>query len=1453
MSENKEASSLRSRFKNLLSSHKTQASVDVADLQQTSNSVVSDDFWLAISSTNNPEERMKRLKEFERVLSNVQIDCDVIEKLWLETKDQLLPTMDLNVRSEYFMFLKTLITKQHRHLSMLRALLYAEVGKHVFTEKSDVENVMGIIYVLTEHGKNLFMLEEEIGPHLVQWMECMGSNALYIDMLCNVVKFNSSHLTEETIHGIVRSVCTSCTACSAVEQYECSLKVLEALITYKALPKQCTNDAINTLCHTLNIKECCDFSWNLMRNLMGTHLGYSCIQTLLEILQGDAKQETYPKIQSAIFFIGMGLWGSKCVKSLMYTPQSILPSFEYALKSHNLMLAFEVVLTCHRLVKKFGHELQVSAWDNMLNIIEKLLCILKGNKNTERVAPLKEKTHELLSIVENLCQIQAFTGSKERLNEIIEQQILHRPTESVINLLTYKMHLLSPSIENWIAKLKVLIDRFYSNDMDSAVRLQLLELEMNIVSNNFQQHEADLVEKVILPQFSNLADETNVQVIENSLQFLTRICLLCTSPQYFTLLSLLKKITENISPADPKVPKNTVLIAVASAVQGLIDIFLEKFHSSLASHSIEACEVLMQLIENYYEVENFSEQSYILWESRMKIFNTFFQIRVNNNFQARLSHVECFSSFIVCKRLQPAVVDDTDYVYLPLQRIIQICIQCMEHENYWPILQTVIANILVLLENEQIATCLSLDDIDSLMELLSNFVSSANRISALYNKPEKRADLQLISLNVLTKLTIFYNKVDVSRQRQMLRCFELGFATKCSKQCINAITLCMIEMKPDAMIRLLPSILLRLSQMSATVHLATAVLELLSFLSQLPHLYSDFVEDQYLSVFAIALHHANPSKFSLYIVSLAHNIVSMWFVKCRLSFRSGLVQFVTRNLQTVNRNNMDNPLQHSLIESSIDLMARYVFSNSLPVMEHSALKKTKLSKSQSSTWLLGNRLITITTGVPQQNDVMTSSDPDNYYNFSPSRRKMSVEAPGKLQSTSTSDVQLSRNRHKSSGATLRNSGNQLLPLYQSSGGTVATKRRKPVTERSTTWAEICVRRPSGNSCWMMQCNQFQLVEQTHDANPSLNSLTSEASPQLNGESLLPVSSPQLSRPRQRSRTLGSASSNTQSAAEKAKRKLANRLQTPAQSNNASGHAAQFKSTQSKADEKFSTPAFIFLQLFQTAAVADSMHLPLLLPDTAMIDRAVQVLDRITPYDIWSTGVVYVGEYQGSDGRAILSNEHGSTRYQAFLNTLGKLVCLEDCNMSHIYLGGLDQSGKEDGQFTYIWQENIMQMVFHVTTLMPNAGTDISCKQRHIGNDYVMIVYDDDTSQDYVPGCVVKGQFLSIEIIIRPKDTNFNQVELYYHKPELEAILQMTDKRIVSNDHLGMMVRQTALHANMAALAYRHKDKPGDCVSKPLSRLNQIKRIRSRAIQESGDTSSATNNPQYQIDEFSEYI
>lgn len=90
--------------------------------------------------------------------------------------------------------------------------------------------------------------------------------------------------------------------------------------------------------------------------------------------------------------------------------------------------------------------------------------------------------------------------------------------------------------------------------------------------------------------------------------------------------------------------------------------------------------------------------------------------------------------------------------------------------------------------------------------------------------------------------------------------------------------------------------LYRLGQVAATSSMATPTLEFLAGLIPMSALVSGFLEDEYLCVFGIALPYTNPDRHSSYVVAMAHHVISMWFLRCRMRCRPRIARFISKVL-----------------------------------------------------------------------------------------------------------------------------------------------------------------------------------------------------------------------------------------------------------------------------------------------------------------------------------------------------------------------------------------------------------------------------------------------------------------------------------------------------------------------------------------------------------------------------
>ncbi|KAH7033198.1 tuberin [Microdochium trichocladiopsis] len=262
--------------------------------------------------------------------------------------------------------------------------------------------------------------------------------------------------------------------------------------------------------------------------------------------------------------------------------------------------------------------------------------------------------------------------------------------------------------------------------------------------------------------------------------------------------------------------------------------------------------------------------------------------------------------------------------------------------------------------------------------------------------------------------------------------------------------------------------------------------------------------------------------------------------------------------------------------------------------------------------------------------------------------------------------------------------------------------------------------------------------------------------------------------------------------------------------------------------------------------------PIPLPDDDAVQRAIRMFDHNSTVDGHKVGVIYIGENQTHETE-ILANVSGSSDYVEFLNRLGTLTKLKGASFN---TQGLDRQYGTDGEYTFCWRDRVTEMVFHVTTQMPtNIEHDPGCtlKKRHIGNDFVNIIFNDSGSPfkfDTFP-----SDFNYVNIVITPESrgsfvatrqqaasgvqqTSFYKVQVM-SKPGFPEISPASDTKIVSLKALPAFIRLLALNASVFCLVWSTRDSGGDNISPWRNRLREIIRLR-----EKFGLKSATAQPQH---------
>ncbi|KAJ4249514.1 Tuberous sclerosis 2-like protein [Fusarium torreyae] len=266
------------------------------------------------------------------------------------------------------------------------------------------------------------------------------------------------------------------------------------------------------------------------------------------------------------------------------------------------------------------------------------------------------------------------------------------------------------------------------------------------------------------------------------------------------------------------------------------------------------------------------------------------------------------------------------------------------------------------------------------------------------------------------------------------------------------------------------------------------------------------------------------------------------------------------------------------------------------------------------------------------------------------------------------------------------------------------------------------------------------------------------------------------------------------------------------------------------------PSHLLVQLMSSIPQGHDLARPIPLPEDDAVDRAIRVFDRSSTVDGHKVGVIYIGEGQ-TDEVEILGNVSGSSDYMEFLNNLGTLTKLKGATFN---THGLDREFDTDGQYTFCWRDRVTEIVFHVTTQMPtNLEHDPRCtmKKRHIGNDFVNIVFNDSGLPfkfDTFP-----GDFNFVHIVITPasrasfiaaRDTSKHSQPFYrvqvLSKPGFPEISPASEMKMVSLKALPGLIRLLALNASVFSHVWANRE-GGEHVSSWRSRLRAIKRLREK--------------------------
>lgn len=193
----------------------------------------------------------------------------------------------------------------------------------------------------------------------------------------NIIKFNTAYIDRDIVIGIVHRVCND--VCLEFindrETFLQCLYVIETVICYTVFPNEILAPCIIVLCRAVNSETYLETSYKIMRNLMGTQLGYASLLTMTNMLNDSRYYVDAQVLRGAVFHINMNLWGcsnSSLQNGVKYS-STVLSSYLMVLRSGYIIVTYEVILSVQTLLSKCGRDLSEPSWDIVLDILVSIL------------------------------------------------------------------------------------------------------------------------------------------------------------------------------------------------------------------------------------------------------------------------------------------------------------------------------------------------------------------------------------------------------------------------------------------------------------------------------------------------------------------------------------------------------------------------------------------------------------------------------------------------------------------------------------------------------------------------------------------------------------------------------------------------------------------------------------------------------------------------------------------------------------------------------------------------------------------------------------------------------------------------------------------------------------------------------------------------------------------------
>lgn len=214
------------------------------------------------------------------------------------------------------------------------------------------------ISALTDNGKNLAYYEFEIVNLMLRLFSkliekqdgkwkirklSLNGQLEFLCFLINLIKFNAALIAQDSpqaLTSMIQYACQLAFESDSHDELDLVYELLDVVLCRTHLPSNTVSNFVIVLCVGINDTSLFNISNRIMRNLIRTYLGFSCLSTLHHLIEDETNYQDRMLIRGAVFFLVHALWGDLANENTSLSPNTILPAFKSLIENEVITSPF---------------------------------------------------------------------------------------------------------------------------------------------------------------------------------------------------------------------------------------------------------------------------------------------------------------------------------------------------------------------------------------------------------------------------------------------------------------------------------------------------------------------------------------------------------------------------------------------------------------------------------------------------------------------------------------------------------------------------------------------------------------------------------------------------------------------------------------------------------------------------------------------------------------------------------------------------------------------------------------------------------------------------------------------------------------------------------------------------------------------------------------------------------